>query len=346
MLVLMAPLNACREEDAAKVSPIRPVRTQDVEFTEWKQAGSAIGEIKPRYESDVGFRIAGKVAARFVEIGTVVEKGTIIARMDSTNEQTAIAVAETEIRSARAELEDATGQEGRQRELLRRGYTTQVNYDAAQRRFKLANAKLESTELARKDALDRLGYTELRSDDAGIVTAVAAQPGQVIAAGQMVVRIARTDVKEAEFKIAEYTLRSVPRDSIVEVSLVDDPSIKAVGHVREVATTADAITRSFAVRVTLETPPAAMRFGATVQGRVVLEEKQVVRLASSALVRAEDGPAVWVFDPISSTVSLRHVTILRYEVDQILIVDGLKRGERVVTKGIQKLWPGMKVRLL
>ena len=346
IVVLTASLGACRDGDPVTTPTIRPVRTQQVEFTEWRQAGSAIGEIKPRYESDIGFRIAGKFAARFVDVGTVVEKGAILGRLDSTNEQTAIGIAESDVRAAHAELDDASVQESRQRELLRRGFASQVNYDSAQRRLKLATAKLEAAELAKKDSLDRLGYTELRSDDAGIVTAVAVQPGQVVAAGQIIFRIARTNAKEAEFKIAEQTLRSVPRDTLVEVSLVGEPSIKSIGHVREVATTADPLTRTFAVRIMLEAPPDGMRFGATVQGRVVLQERQIVKLESSALVRADNGPAVWVFDSINSTVNLRPVTILHYEAGHVLVVDGLKSGERVVTKGVQKLWPGMKVRLL
>jgi len=145
--VMAMMLGACREESAPDAAPIRPVRTQLVEIIEWKQAGTAIGEIKPRYEADIGFRIAGKVAARPVDVGTVLASGAVIARLDSTNEQTAVRIAETDVRQAQAELDDAVGQDARQRELLRRGFTTQANYDAADRRLKTAKAKVESAEL-------------------------------------------------------------------------------------------------------------------------------------------------------------------------------------------------------
>jgi membrane fusion protein, multidrug efflux system len=346
ILTMAVLLGACREESTSATAPIRPVRTQVVEVVEWKQTESTIGEIKPRYESDIGFRIAGKVSARPADVGTVLRKGALVATLDSTNEQSAVRIADTDITAARAELDEATAQEARQRELLRRGFTTQVTYDAADRRLKTANAKLESADLVRKDAAERLGYTELRSDEAGVVTAVGAQAGQVVAAGQMVVRIARTDAKEAEFKVAERTLRSVPRDIVVEVSLLGDPGIKAVGHVREIATTADPATRTFAVRISLDNPPDAMRFGATVQGRVMIQETQVVQLPSSALFQFENSPAVWVFDAATSTVNPRRLTVLRYEADRVLVVDGLASGERVVVAGVQKLWPGMKVRLM
>jgi RND family efflux transporter MFP subunit len=345
-LVIATTLGACREDAASGTAAVRPVRTQLVEIIEWKQAGTAIGEIKPRYEADIGFRIAGKVAARPVDVGTVLASGAIIATLDSTNEQTAVRIAETDVSRAQAELDDAMGQDARQRELLRRGFTTQANYDATDRRLKTAKARLESAQLGKRDAVERLGYTELKSDGAGLVTAVGAQVGQVVGAAQMVVRVARTDAKEAEFKVAERTLRSVPSDSVVEVSLLSNPNIKALGHVREIATTADPITRTFAVRIDLDNPPEPMRFGATVQGRVVLEEKRVVQLPSSALFQLEGSPAVWIFDPSTSTVNPRHLMVLRYESDQVLVSDGLARGEHVVVAGVHKLWTGMKVRLM
>jgi RND family efflux transporter MFP subunit len=345
-IVVCALLAACQEKEQAAEPAIRPVRTQVVAITDAKNPGSAVGEIKPRYETNIGFRLPGKLAARLVDVGQTVAKGEIIARLDSTNEQTAVSIAEADVKAAQAEQSDATGQEQRQRELLQRGITSQVNYDAAARRLKTAQAKLEAAQLARSDAIEKLGYTDLRSDDAGVVTAVGAQAGQVVATGQMVVRVARTDEKEAEFKVAERVLRSTPLDVVVLVSLLGDPNIKAMGKVREVATTADPITRTFPVRVSLTDPPEAMRFGATVQGRIVLEDKKIVQLPSSALFQSDNRPAVWVFDPASSTVKLRPVTILRYEVDHVLVSDGLQNGERVVTAGVQKLFPGMKVRLL
>lgn len=345
-MVLCAFVAACREQEQAAEPAIRPVRTQVVAITDAKNPGSAVGEIKPRYETNIGFRLPGKLAARLVDVGQMVGKGEIIARLESTNEQTAVSIAEADIKAAQAEQTDAAGQEQRQRDLLQRGITSQVNYDAAARRLKLAQAKLEAAQLARTDAIEKLGYTDLRSDDAGVVTAVGATAGQVVATGQMVVRVARVDEKEAEFKVAERVLRSTPLDIAVVVSLLGDPNIKAMGKVREVATTADPITRTFPVRVSLTDPPEAMRFGATVQGRIVLEDKKIVQLPSSALFQANNHPAVWVFDPASSTVKLRPVTILRYEVDHVLVAEGLHDGERVVTAGVQKLFPGMKVRLL
>lgn len=345
MALLGAMLGGCNPDTPEAPPAIRSIRSQLVEITDWKNPGTAIGEIKPRYESDIGFRIAGKVASRAVDIGSVLESGTLIATLDNTNEKNAVAIAETDIRAAQAELADAAAQEARLRELLQRGSATQATYDGAERRLKLAGARLEQTELSRKDALERLGYTELRADEAGVVTAVGAQPGQIVAPGQMVVHVARTDVKEAEFKVSERILQSVSRDTAVEVRLLSDPMIKVRGQIREIGTMADPVTRAFTVRISLIDPPEAMRFGTTVQGEIILNETGIVQLPGSALSRSENRPAVWIFDPATSSVNPRPVTVLRYEDNQVLVTEGLRAGERVVTAGVQKLIPGMKVKL-
>jgi RND family efflux transporter MFP subunit len=342
--LLLGSTNAFGEE--AVTAPIRPVRTQVVEFKQESEARTAVGEIKPRYESDIAFRISGKIVERSVDVGTVVRKDAIVAQLDKTNEETALRVAESDVAGASAGRDEARRDMARQRDLLPRGVTTQVAYDAAERRLKQAEARFDAAEGARKNAADRLSYAVLRSDVDGVVTTVGAQPGQVVGAGQMVVRIARTDAKEAEFKVPERAIRELPPNPVVEVSLLGDANVKATGHVREVATTADPVTRTFAVRISLTDPPEAMRFGATVQGRVIVwQEDHVARLPSSALFRSDEAPAVWVFDPKESTVKLRPVKVLRYETNDIFIADGLADGERVVTAGVQKLWPGMRVRL-
>jgi RND family efflux transporter MFP subunit len=141
------------------------------------------------------------------------------------------------------------------RELLQRGLTTQVNYDAALRRLKAAQANVTSAEVSLKDTQERLGYTVLRADTLGVITAVGAQPGQVVASGQMIVRLARTGEKEAVFNVAEKMFRTVPRDPLVEVTLLSDPSIKANGRVREISPSADPVTRTFTVRIALIEPP-------------------------------------------------------------------------------------------
>jgi len=343
-VALLALLAACSSE-APPPSPPRPVKTQLIELAPVSDIGSVTGEIKARTETDMGFRIGGRVRDRPVDVGTITARDEVLARLDDTNEHNAVRIAEAQLTSVKAELQDAEGNETRQRELLQRGFTTQVNYDSASRRLKMAQANVASAEVSLKDAQERLGYTVLHADEAGVVTAVGAQPGQVVASGQMIVRLARTGEKEAVFNVAEQIFRAVPRDPPIEVALLSDPTVTANGKVREVAPSADPVTRTFTVRIALEDPPMQMRLGSAVVGRVVLEAQKVATVPPAALFKDGDEPAVWLFDQAASTVGLRKVTVLRYENDRVLISGGVGNGDRVVVAGVQRLRPGMKVRL-
>jgi RND family efflux transporter MFP subunit len=344
MAAMLALVAACSNE-APPRNDARPVKTLVVAVAAVSDLGSVTGEIRARTETDVGFRIGGKILQRPVDVGTTVAQDTVLARLDDTNEKNSVRIAESQLNAAKAELADATGNEARQRELLEKGFTTQANYDAASRRLKTAQANVAGAEASLRDAQDRLSYTVLHADAAGVITAVSGQPGQVVSAGQMVVRLARLGEKEGVFNVAEQMFRNVPRDPLVEVSLLSDPTVKANGRVREVSPSADPVTRTFMVRIALQDPPEQMRLGSAVVGRVILESQRVATLPPPALFKNGDKPAVWLVDPDQLTVFLRDVTVLRYENDRVLISAGLATGDRVVVAGVHKLRPGMKVRL-
>jgi RND family efflux transporter MFP subunit len=338
-------LAACGNDAPAPLPP-RPVKTLVVELAAVSDIGSVTGEIRARTETDLGFRIGGKLRERLVDLGAIVAREDVLARLDDTNEINSVRIAESQVTAATAELQDAQGAETRQRTLLSRGYTTQATYDSAARRFKTAQANGSSAETSLKDARERLGYTVLHADALGVITAVGAQPGQVVSAGQMVVRLARTGEKEAVFNVAEQMFRTVPRDPSVEVALLSDPSIKVLGRVREIAPAADPVTRTFTVRIALQDPPEDLRLGSAVVGRVVLEAHEVAILPPASLFKDNDKPAVWLFDAATSTVNLKQVTVLRFENDRVLVSGGLANGDRIVVAGVQKLRPGMTVRLI
>ncbi len=168
----------------------------------------------------------------------------------------------------------------------------------------------------------------------------------VVHAGQMVVQLAREGGRDAVFDVPEQLIRTGPRDPRVEIVLNDDPNVKAVGRVREVAPQADAATRTYRVKVGIENPPEAMRLGATVTGSIRMSAPPGVEVPASALTETGGRPAVWVVEPKNHTVSLRNVEVLRYDPAAIVISQGLETGELVVTAGVQTLRPGQKVRLL
>ncbi|HLT27026.1 MAG TPA: efflux RND transporter periplasmic adaptor subunit, partial [Zeimonas sp.] len=191
-------------------------------------------------------------------------------------------------------------------------------------------------------------YTELFADAPGTVTAVGAEPGEVVAAGQMIVRVARQGGRDAVFDVpARVKEAAGGLDPEVTVTLVSDPAVTAIGRVREVSPRADAVTRTFAVRVGLADPPAAMRLGTTVTGSIQLGgDGGAIRIPASALTSAEGRPAVWVLDADSGTVSLRSVVVERSDLFEVTVSEGLAPDEIVVTAGVQTLRPGQKVRLL
>src|SRR5262249_19859408 len=150
------------------------------------------------------------------------------------------------------------------------------------------------------------------ADAGGTVIATAAEPGEIVQAGQLIVRVAPKGGRDAVFDVPGQVLRSAPGDVSIKVSLTDDPAVTAVGRVREVSPQADPVTRTFQVKVGLTDPPAAMRLGVSVTGRVQLNASPTIEIPASALTEFDRRPAVWVVDPSALTVALRNVEVLRH----------------------------------
>lgn len=344
---LALALAGCNDSgEAAKEPEIRPVRTQIVDPRPIEDDRSAVGEIAPRYESDLAFRVSGKLVSRSVDVGAVVKKDDLLARLDDADYANKLKSAQANVDSAKAALEEARTSEERQKQLLSSGTTTRARYDDALRSLNSAEAQLESAEASYQLAADQLKYTELRAEFDGVVTGVGAEPGQVVSTGQMIVRLARPDDKDAIFSVSEATLRGKPDElPEVKVSLLSYPEVTADGVLRELSPVADPKTRTYQVKVTLKDPPAEMRFGASVTGRMVIETEPVVVLPGSALFDDQGKPAVWLFDETAGAVTLKPVTVNRYETDRVVIADGLEKGDIVVTAGVNRLREGQKVRL-
>jgi RND family efflux transporter MFP subunit len=327
---------------------IRLVKTTTVETKPVTESYSAIGEIKPRRESDFGFRVSGKLIERNVDVGAMVKQGELLARIEDQDYRNRLRSAKADQAAAEAVLVEAEAAEARSRTLLEKGYTTRANHQVAVKNLRSAEAKLDSAKVAYAMAEDQLRYTELRADFSGVVTEVAAEPGQIVNTGQVILRIADPSEKDAVFAIAEAAFANPPapgeRPKII-VSLLSNPAITATGEVREIAPVADDMTRTYKVKVALSGVGEEMRFGASVEGHVERRAaKPVMMLPGSALFDRDGSPAVWVVDK-SSEVRLKPVTVARYETDRIIISDGLAQGDIVVTAGVNRLRENQKVRL-
>src|ERR1700732_336976 len=344
-LVLLLAWAACKKEEKAAAPDIRPVRAVTVEPSEGGETVSLTGEIQARYQADIGFRVNGKIIERPVDVGTQVKKGDLLARLDPQQYRQEFEVAKAEVATAEAEETRSEAQEWRQRELLKNGNTTRVQYDQALKTFKTAQAQLDSARARQVQASENLDYTDLKADNDGVITTVGADPGQVVSAGQMVVRLAQPGEREAVFNIAEGAFKSPPKDPTVTVHLVNNPEIETTGKVRYVSPQADPATRTYTVRVSLPDAPPDMRLGANVVGTVTLDQGQTVSIPGSALFQKGGKPAVWRVEK-DSTVQLKPITVQRYQGDSVVVGDGLAQGGVVVTAGVQKLLPGQKVALM
>ena len=345
ILILLSPLTACHKEEKAASQAIRPVRTATVELQEGGENVSLTGEVQPRYQADLGFRVNGKILERPVDVGTQVKKNDLLAHLDPQQYRQDLEVAKSEIAVAEAEVTRSQAQEYRQRELLKNGHTTEVAYDQALKTFKTAQAQLDAARARQIQASENLAYTELKADNDGVITAIGADPGQVVSAGQMVVRLAQPGEREAVFNIAEGAFKKRPTDPTVTVHLVSNPEIETAGKVRYISPQADPATRTYTVRVSLPDAPPQMRLGANVVGTVTLDQGETVSIPGSALFQKDGKPAVWLVEK-DKTVQLKPIIVQRYQGDSVVVGDGLAQGGVVVTAGVQKLLPGQKVALM
>jgi RND family efflux transporter MFP subunit len=343
---LIAATVAGCDKPAPSAPQARPVRTVTVERRAGGETVSLTGQVRAKDQVSLAFRLDGRVIERPVNVGDVLQAGQLVARLDPQNQQNAQRSAQANLTAAEAALTEARLTFERQQSLLEGGWTPRARFDAAQQALQAAQAQVTSAQAQLRLAEDQLSYTTLFADAPGAVTAVGAEPGEVVRAGQMIVQLARQGGRDAVFDVPEQLIRTAPRDPVVQITLTDDPNVKATGRVREVAPQADAATRTCQVKVGIIDPPEAMRLGSTVAGRIQLAAPPGVEIPASALTEANGRPAVWVVDPQSQTVSLRNVDVARYDPASVVVSQGLEAGEVVVTAGVQVLRPGQKVRLL
>ena len=343
--LLTATLVGCGDS-APPSPPVRPVRTVTVERQAEGETLSLTGQVQAQNQASLAFRLDGRLIERRANVGDFVKAGQIIGRLDPQIPQNNLRQAQANLSATQGQLLQARNAFERQQNLLKDGFTPHSQFDQAQQALQTAVAQVSSAQAQLHTAQEQLGYTELQADSAGSITAVGAEPGEVVAAGRMVVKVARDGGRDAVFDVPAQAFRMVSSDVVVEVALTDDPKIKTTGRVRETAPQADPATRTFQVKIGLIDPPDTMRLGATVSGRVTMTAPAGVELPASALTEANHHPAVWVVDPQSQTVSLRNVEVLRYDPASIVVSQGVKTGETVVTAGAQVLHPGQKVRLL
>jgi membrane fusion protein, multidrug efflux system len=339
-------LAACQKETDTATPAARPVRTTTVEKRQAGQPFTFTGRIEAEDEVSVAFRISGRLVENSGKLGDRVQAGQVMARLEPQNELNALRQAQAGLAAAQGQLTQARNHFDRQETLLAQGWTTRANFDVATQAQQTAQSQVDAAEAQLRTAHDLVSFTELKADAPGTITATGPAAGEVVQAGQMIARLARKDGRDAVFDVPAQVIRSAPGDPRITVSLTDDPSVTAPGRVREVAAQANPVTRTFEVKVGLTDPPAAMRLGATVVGRMETDAVPIIEIPATALTKINQRPAVWVVDPSTKTVSIRNVDVLRFDQARVVVSQGLDTGEVVVTAGVQALHPGQKIRLL
>lgn len=354
-LPLIAWLAGCAREVEAPPPEIRPVRTITVAPRSLDNAVALTGTVQAQNEINLSFRIDGRLVERLVEVGDNVRPGQLIARLDPQNEESSLQSVRAQLAGANAQLVEARSNYERMRDLVAEDAVSRAQYEQAKAALQSAEARLLSLEGQVALAQNRLGYTRLVSDVAGVVTARGPEPGEVVGAGRMVVQVAREGARDALFDVPAQIKDAAtmgtpsagkPAARDISVALAMDPKVSAMGRVREVSPRADPVTGTFAVRVRLIDPPAAMRLGSTVTGRMKLDGPPSIEVPATALVRTNGKAAVWVVDKASGTVALRNIEIGTADASSVQVLSGLQAGDVVVTAGVQALRPGQKVRLL
>src|SRR5450631_4686777 len=260
-------VTGCKQEAKAP-EPVRPVLSAVLQPA--ATAGTmAVGTVQPRYETNLGFRVLGRLIARPVNVGDLVAEGQTIAAVDSTALELAVRSAKADLSKAQALLENAIGTEERKRILIKTNATTKQTLDDAEQVRAGAQASTARTRANLIKAIEQLGYAEVKADFAGVVTTVSAEVGQVVSPGQSVVTVARLDAREAVIDLGpDFPIPlTVGLPFTVSPQLL--PAVQVQGQIREIAPQADQVTRMRRVRIALSDPPESFRFGSTIAARLV-----------------------------------------------------------------------------
>jgi RND family efflux transporter MFP subunit len=334
---------ACAQPPPAPEA-VRPVRIIKVAPADSRQTLVQTGDVQARRETDLSFQIGGRISRRLVEIGAQVSKGQTLAILDASIVNNELLAAEADLASASSSLALAETSHARVKQLFAGESASRQQMDEVTANLRVAAARRDSAQVARAIGRKKLSYARLLAEEAGVVVAVGANPGQIVGPGQMIVRVATREL-DAVFSVSERLLLSAPPDIKVRISLASNPDIAVVGSVREVSPAADPVTRTYQVRVALPHPPQEMCIGATVVGKVELPAGASVEVPPAAMTSEDGAPAVYVVEPATRALQRRKVVVARMENDRVFIGSGLNAGDLVVTAGVSKLRPGQIVAL-
>ena len=342
-LAALLLLAGCQAETAPAPQSERLVQVQRVAFGNGGVARDFVGVVRARYETDLAFRVGGKIVARVVNVGDWVRAGDVIARLDPQDLKLQVESAEAELAAATSNRSQAMADLERYTTLKERGYAPIAQFDLKKAANDEAEGRLARAQRSLALARNQFGYAELKADADGVITATLAEPGQVVAIGQAVARLAHRGEKEAVVALPETWLEEA-RQATATVRLWSGGDRRFQAKLRELSPQADSATRTYAARFTILDADDSVAFGMT--ATVTLErarEAPTAKLPLAAILNRGKGPSVYVVDS-GGALMLQPVVVTAFTEDAALVTSGIKDGDTIVTLGVQKLEAGLKVR--
>lgn len=326
---------------AAVPAPPRSAIVAHPQAAETINAEVYSGDVRARYESQLGFRVNGKIKTRKVDVGNHVEAGQVIAELDPVDLQLQVGSAGANLAAAKAARDLAQADYDRYQALLAKHYVSQTQVDAQANTLKAAQAQVQQAQAALAVAQNQAEYTSLRADHAGMITALNAEAGQVVAAGQTVAALAWDGAVEVEIAVPENRIGAYKVGVPFSIESWADAGKQLGGHLREIGPEADRVTRTYRIRISFDDSAQAPRLGQT--ARVYFADGAGVGqtlIPLSALHELAGKPAVWVVDAKTRQVKLAPVAVAAYREQGVTLSNGVGVQDWIVTAGVHKLREG------
>lgn len=344
-IVMSAALLAACSKPVEKTEDIRPVRALRLAADTADVVAQFAGEVRPRVESRLGFRVGGKIVARKVDVGSTVKRGQVLMQLDPQDLQLAQAAANAGLKAAESNRDLARAEYKRYQELREKNFVSQAVLDAKETAFKAAQATYDQALASYRNQSNQAGYSSLVADIDGVVTGIDAEVGQVVAPGTPVVRVAALGEKEVVVGIPENQVDAIRSIADVRVQTWARPNETIPGRIRELSPVADAATRTYTARIAIPSAPQDVRLGMTATVTFAAKTANpMLRVPLTALVQDKGATAVWVVE--NGAVKQVPVRLAGPSGNDLLIAGGLAPGQTVVTAGVNLLKPGQKVKIL
>jgi len=338
----------CSDQDKQTQAVSRPVKVFRIEDTATVGVMSFAGEVRARIETPLSFRVGGKLLERKVDVGDQMRKGQLLAILDGNDYHLAVQGLKAQLASAQADSNFLRDDLVRYRELLAQQVISPPEFERHETAYTTARERTAALEAQLGQALNQLAYTELHADRDGVVTALAVEAGQVLAAGQAVMSLAQLDEKEIHFDVPEHRLAEIQRQQAVNVSLWLDDHRLLKAKIREISSAAEPASRTYRVKASLLEGMDAAQLGMTATVHIAANTASGIAIPLSAVYTPQnqpDHPTVWLVDEQAATVKSVPVRLGETLAGERIAVEGLAAGQLLVSAGVQRLAEGQAVRL-